>query len=89
MYENYKASKEENTKLTLESYGNVYRFEANHCDCDMEELLYAFYGLLIGATWSPTTVLEEMKFFADERLKFIKSKEEIINEIGVYENEVD
>lgn len=89
MFENYKDSKEENTRLTLESYGNIYRFEANHCDSDMEELLYAFYWLLTAATWCPETVLEEMKFFAEERLKIFKSKEEIKKEIGVYGNETN
>lgn len=73
MYENYKASKKENTRLTLESYGNVYRFEADHCDCDMEEMLYAFYGLLTAATWSPITILQEMKQFADERLELMEN----------------
>lgn len=69
MYNN----KEENTRLTLESYGNVYRFEANHCDSDMDEMLYAFYGLLTAATWSPTTILQAMKEFADERLELLEN----------------
>lgn len=72
MFENYKTSKEENTRLTLESYGNIYRFEANHCDSDMDEILYAFYGLLTAATWSPITILKSMKEFADERLEHLK-----------------
>ena len=73
MFENYKASKEENTRLTLESYGNVYRFEADHCDSDMDEMLYAFYGLLTAATWSPITILQAMKQFADERLELLEN----------------
>lgn len=72
MFENYKTSKDENTRLTLESYGNVYRFEANHCDSDMDEILYAFYGLLTAATWSPITILQAMKQFADERLELLE-----------------
>ncbi len=68
----YKKYKEENARLTLESYGNVYRFEANHSDSDMDELLYAFYGLLTAATWSPKTILQSMKVFADERLEYFK-----------------
>ena len=71
MYENCKRSKEENTRLTLESYGNVYRFEADYYDCDMNEMLYAFYGLLTAATWSPITILQSMKQFADERLELL------------------
>ena len=65
--------KQEKTCLALESYGNVYRFEADHCDCDMEEMLYAFYGLLTAATWSPITILQEMKQFTDERLELLEN----------------
>ena len=84
MFENYKASKQENTRLTLESYGNVYRFEADHCDCDMEEMLYAFYGLLTAATWSPITILKAMKEFADERLELLENHQN-----SEEENEID
>ena len=84
MYENCKHSKEENTRLTLESYGNVYRFEADHCDCDMEEMLYAFYGLLTAATWSPITILQAMKQFADERLELLENHQN-----SEEENEID
>ena len=64
--------KQEKTCLTLESYGNVYRFETDHCDCDMDEMLYAFYGLLTAATWSPITILQSMKGFVDERLELLE-----------------
>ena len=84
MYENCKRSKEENTRLTLESYGNVYRFEANHCDSDMDEMLYAFYGLLTAATWSPITILQAMKQFADERLELMENHQN-----SEEENEID
>lgn len=84
MFENYKDSKEENTRLTLESYGNVYRFEANHCDSDMDEMLYAFYGLLTAATWSPITILQAMKQFADERLELLENHQN-----SEEENEID
>lgn len=80
----YNKEKQEKTILTLETYGNVYRFEANHCDSDMDEMLYAFYGLLTAATWSPITILQSMKEFADNRLelleKYQNSEEE--NEIN-------
>ena len=76
--------KQENTRLTLESYGNVYRFEADHCDCDMEEMLYAFYGLLTAATWSPITILKAMKEFADERLELLENHQN-----SEEENEID
>lgn len=71
----YDKQKQEKTCLTLESYGNVYRFEANHCDSGMEEMLYAFYGLLTAATWSPITILKAMKEFAGEHLKLLESNQ--------------
>lgn len=80
--------KEENTKLTLESYGNVYRFEANHSDSDMDELLYAFYGLLTAATWSPKTILEGMKEFAEEHLETF-GKIHFEDMLGENNNEID
>jgi hypothetical protein len=80
MYNN----KEENTRLTLESYGNVYRFEADHCGCDMDEMLYAFYGLLTAATWSPITILQSMKQFTDERLELLENHQN-----SEEENEID
>ena len=67
--------KQENTRLTLESYGNVYRFETPHGDTDMDEMLYAFYGLLTAATWSPITILKAMKEFADERLEILENNQ--------------
>ena len=69
----YNKEKQEKTCLTLESYGNVYSFEADHCDSDMGEMLYAFYGLLTAATWSPITILQAMKQFADERLELLEN----------------
>lgn len=80
-------NKEENTRLTLESHGSVYRFEANHSDSDMDELLYAFYGLLTAATWSPRTILESMKDFAEERLKYFKEDIFDINKMEDLSNE--
>ncbi|MBP5724826.1 MAG: hypothetical protein J6X18_14785 [Bacteroidales bacterium] len=56
------------TKLTLESYGNVISWESPYTDASMEDLLYAFYGLCVGATWLPKTVLENMRDFAEEHL---------------------
>ena len=56
------------TKLTLESYGNVFSYESPYADASMEDLLYAFYGLCVAATWLPKTVLENMRDFAEEHL---------------------
>ena len=56
------------TKLTLESYGNVIYWESPYSNASMEDLLYAFYGLCVAATWLPKTVLENMQDFAEEHL---------------------
>lgn len=66
----------EPTRLTLESYSNKIQWESPHSDASMEDLLYAFYGLCVAATWSPKTILENMRDFAEERLEFMQYKEE-------------
>lgn len=37
-------------------------------EAGMDDVLEAFYGMCVGLTWAPVTVLEAMKDFADERL---------------------
>ena len=68
------------TKLTLESYGNVISWESPYSDASMEDLLNAFYGLCVGATWLPKTVLEAMQYFAEEHLSVYNNQNNEQNE---------
>ena len=61
-------------KLTLES-GDVKLTSEMNWDAPMDDLLNSFYGLCIGATWHPTSVLETMAEFASEKLESLKPKE--------------
>ena len=57
----------EKTKLILESDNNRYVSEMNW-DANIDELLSSFYGMCVSATYSPITVLKQMKEFAEEHL---------------------
>jgi hypothetical protein len=50
----------------------------------MDEMLYAFYGMLTAATWSPITILQSMKQFTDERLELLENHQN-----SEEENEID
>lgn len=57
----------ENTKLTLESHGKKYTAELNW-DCGFDNLLDAFLGLGVCATYPYKGMLETMKEWAEEQL---------------------
>ena len=69
------------TKLTLENYDKTISWETPYNDVTMEELLFAFYGLCVSATWTPITVLESMQTFAEEHLSLYKNSNN--NEIDI------
>ena len=60
------------TKLSLESWGKTHSFETSYSDMDATELVEAFYGLMVSATFSEVGTLEVMRDFAEERLAFLK-----------------
>ena len=55
------------TKITIEANGFKHSSELNW-DASIDDLIQSFYGLCIAASWIPTTVLENMKSFAEEHL---------------------
>ena len=58
----------DNTKLTLEHDGKKYTAELNW-DCGCEELLDAFLGLSVCATYPYRTMLETMYQWSKEQLE--------------------
>jgi len=54
------------TKLIFESEDNRYTWESPYVDVSMDDILPAFYGLLVAATWQPETVIKCMKEFVEE-----------------------
>lgn len=58
----------DNTKLTLEHDGKKYTAELNW-DCGCEDLLDAFLGLTVCATYSYKNMLETMKEWAENQLE--------------------
>lgn len=63
------------TKLELTVDDITTSWEAPHFDCTMDDLLSAFFGLLVAHTWLPETVLTNMKEFAEEQLNVLKNEE--------------
>ena len=56
------------TRLSVESsYGSKISYEFDYEDTSMEELLDAFFTLMIGETWHPKTIIESMAEFAEEK----------------------
>lgn len=60
------------TKLSLESWGKTHSFETSYSDMDATELVEAFYGLMVSATFSEVGTLEVMRDFAEEKLACLK-----------------
>ena len=58
---------EEKCKMSASMYGHTYTWECDNPDCTMEEFLDAFYGLMVGLTFSPKTIVTAMKDFVEER----------------------
>ena len=74
MYSNGKLNENPGTKLSLENWGKIHSFETSHSDMDTTELVEAFYGLMVAATFSEIGTLEVMRDFAEERLAYLKPK---------------
>ena len=68
----YSTTKNPRTKLTLESWEKTHSFEAPYSDMDATELVEAFYGLMVSATFSEVGTLEVMRDFAEEKLACLK-----------------
>jgi hypothetical protein len=54
-------------KITIENYGKKMSVETDHEDISMEEYLDIFYGLLVTATFHPTTVINGFKDFIESK----------------------
>lgn len=61
-----KPTDEVKTRLVYESGDNRFIWESPYCDVSMEDILDAFYGILVGATWQPDTIMKGFKEFLEE-----------------------
>lgn len=48
------------TRLILENQDDRYVYESPYIDVGAEELLHAFFSLMIGMTWHPETIYNAM-----------------------------
>lgn len=58
----------EKTILTIEQ-NNMKFISEMSWDAGMDDILDAFYGLCVSATFTPKTILTHMKEFAEEKLE--------------------
>lgn len=62
------------TRMTLEIADAKTSWEVPYNDCNMEDLLNGFTGMLISHTWLPITVYKEMVRFAQDQLEILEDK---------------
>jgi len=60
--------KEKGVKLSLTMNGNTVTFESPAWDLGADDLVEAFYGLMVTQTFLPETAMRCMKEFAEEHL---------------------
>jgi hypothetical protein len=61
-------SKETQTRLTLEcNDGHRYIWESPYFDEGIDNIIEAFYGLLIASGWKPESIIDALREFVEER----------------------
>ena len=55
------------TKLQLTTYDQTISWEVNHSDLTTDELIEAFYNVLVAHTFHPLSIIESMKQFIDDK----------------------
>ena len=61
-----KNSDEIKTRLVFENYDKRFIWETPYNDVTIEDVLNAFYGMMVSATWLPETVISGMQNFVEE-----------------------
>ena len=61
------------TRLVYETENDRYIWESPYMDVDMQDILDAFFGMLVSATWQPITIINAMKDFVDEHHDMLDS----------------
>lgn len=65
---NYKNTLDDNppAKLQLTAYDQTISWEVNRSDLTTDELVEAFYNILLAHTFNPLNIIESMKQFIDD-----------------------
>ncbi len=58
--------KEKGFKLSLTNYGKTHTFSSPYEDEPIEDIIHAFYTLMIGATWGHETIIDAMREFVEK-----------------------
>ena len=62
----FTSDKERGLRLSLTNYGKTITFSSPYDDEPIEDIIHAFYSLMIGVTWSPEQVITAMSEFVEE-----------------------
>jgi len=54
-------------KITIENYGRIMSIETKNEDVGVDEYIDYFYGLLVSATFEPSTIINGFKDFIEEK----------------------
>lgn len=63
------------TRLVYETENDRYIWESPYMDVDMQDILDALFGMLVSATWHPTTIINAMQDFVCEHNDMLDSDE--------------
>ena len=64
------------TRLTLEQSDKKITWEVPYEDATGEDLVQAFYSLMIGMTFLPTTIRQSMQEFVEDNFNFNSKHDE-------------
>ena len=65
-------NEEQITRITMQVGDVTTKWEVPYTDCNIEDLLTAFTGLLVSHTWLPVTIFEGMKNYAEDELEVLE-----------------
>ena len=68
------------TRLTFENYENRFVWESPYNDVTMDDILNAFYGMMVSATWQTETVISAMKDFVEDHSYILEDEDGIEDE---------
>ena len=72
---------ETKTRLTFETENFRQTWESPYFDNSVEDILDALYGMLVTATWQPSTIISAMKGYAEDHSYLLYEGNE--NEIDI------
>lgn len=61
-----KSNEDKFTRLTFENSNNKFVWESPYEDVGLDEIVHAFFSQLVGMTWHPTTIYNNLAWYLQE-----------------------